>query len=491
VRGIRMPRARWRGLEAESRSTLTGPRRGKPWKQTRGILGATAPVLDPTAGRRQHQGHRMPTGQSSERGSSTIKASHRWYLATAIMIGLLLRAGWNLIVQVRPVSDYLWYFERATWLAAGSGYITGDGLPTAYFPVGYPAFLAVLFVVFGHSLMVVKAANIVLSTATIWVVARLSERMLVTGESRRYRIVEVAAFLFALFPSQVLYTALVSDSVLFQFLLCTGTLALLTARTGWRRLAAGGAIFGLATLTRPYAIVVPGVLMACQRRRGGFGVRVRRLILVYVAVVMVLIPWMLRNARSLGGLVPVSTNGGVNLLIGSGPGATGAFTETPLAPMKEAALSEYDADRLAWRLGAEAILRNPLRFIGLAPRKIVHLFADDAQALRWNLKGMRARTSPARYSSLELTGMGIVQFYYSLIVLGSLTFVALAIRSGLLRRDVSALGLWIMAAFTCTSIGFFGDPRFHFSLTPFMCFYAACFWESVRHRPWVAWPRGS
>jgi hypothetical protein len=402
-----------------------------------------------------------------------------------MVVGLLLRVGWNLIAPVRPVSDYLWYFDRATWLAAGSGYITADGLPTAYFPVGYPAFLAALFAVFGSSLVVVKAANVILSTLTIWVVYRLSERMLATRGGRRHRVSKAAVLLFVLFPSQILYTALVSDSVLFQFMLCSGILVLLTARIGWARLAAGGIIFGLATLTRPYAILVPGLLIAFRGGRIGLAVRARRLFLVYAAGVVVLIPWAVRNMRSVGGLVPVSNNGGVNLLIGNGPGATGAYTETPLASVKETALSEYDADRLSWRLGMEAVLTNPLRFISLAPRKIVHMFADDAQALRWNLKGIRARSSPVQYSSLELAGMGVVQLYYSLIVLGCLAFLILGARRGFFRREVSALGLWILAAFTCTAIIFFGDPRFHFPLTPFLCFYAACFWELIRFRPWM------
>jgi hypothetical protein len=426
---------------------------------------------------------KLSAGQSSERVPSIFEASPRLFLAMAIVVGLILRVAWNLIVNVLPVSDYRWYFERATWLAAGSGYITADGAPTAYFPIGYPAFLAALFVGFGRSLLVVKAANVILSTLTIWVVYRLSERMLGAERFRANRVQRVTVLLFALFPSQILYTALASDSVLFQFLLCTGILVLLAARTDWRRLAAGGIIFGLATLTRPYAIFVPGVVIALQGGRNGLAVQARRMIFVYATVVMVLTPWVVRNMRSVGGFVPVSTNGGVNLLIGNGPGATGGFTETPFAVLKEAALSEYDTDRLAWRLGREAVLADPLRFIGLAPRKLIHMLADDSQALRWNLKGIRSRTPPDRYSRLELAGMGAVQVYYALTVLGSLAFFVLAGRRGLFRRDVSTVGYWILAAFAFTAIVFFGDPRFHFPLTPFLCFYTACFWGLIRHRP--------
>ena len=448
---------------------------------TRGA--ASGEVWDAAPSRRRW---RLSEGRWNRLGAAIFGSSAEPAFAVAIVAGLVLRVGWNLIAPVSPVSDYLWYFERAMGLAGGSGYITPEGLPTAYFPVGYSAFLAALFVPFGPSLAAAKTANIILSVATIWVAYLLFKRMLATDASRTKRVVQVAVFLLAFFPSQILYTALVSDSVLFEFLLCSGILVLMPATPGLGRLAGGGALFGLAALTRPYAILVPGVLMVFRTGGSGFADRMRRLALVYAAVIVVLAPWAVRNARSLGGFVPVSSNGGINFLIGNGPGATGAFTEAPLARVKEAGLSEREADRLAWRLGVEAVITSPFRFLSLAPKKVFYMYADDAQALRWNLKGMRARDAPVRYSPLELAGMGVVQLYYTVVVLASIAFAVLAIRRRLFRREVSAIGYWILLAFACTAILFFGDPRYHFPVTPFLCFYAACFWEAVRHRPALA-----
>lgn len=426
----------------------------------------------------------MATGQSIRRRPSISELSPQATLAVAIVIGLALRVFWNLIAPVHPVSDFLWYFKRATWLAEGFGYIATIDAPTAFFPVGYPAFLAGIFVIFGPSLVAAKAANILISTLTIWIVYQLTARMLTTENPRRARIQKTTVLLFALFPSQILYTALVSDSALFQFLLCGGVLVLLPARPGLGRLTSGGIIFGLATLTRPYTILVPAVVMVIRGARAGFADRMGRQALVYAVAFAVLIPWGFRNARELGGFVLVSTNGGVNLLIGNGAGATGSFTAAPLAPFNETDLSEYEVDRLAWSLGKKAILEDPLRFVGLVPKKILYMFADDAQALRWNLRGLRPDQVPIRYSLLEYVGMGAVQLYYMIVLLGSLAFIALGVRRGLFQREVSAIGFWIMAVFTCVAIVFFGDSRFHFPLTPFLCFYAACSWEAIRHGLW-------
>jgi phosphoglycerol transferase MdoB-like AlkP superfamily enzyme len=43
-----------------------------------------------------------------------------------------------------PVSDAKWYFDRAVSIVHGNGYAF-DGVPTAFWPVGYPGFLALLF----------------------------------------------------------------------------------------------------------------------------------------------------------------------------------------------------------------------------------------------------------------------------------------------------------------------------------------------------------
>ena len=428
------------------------------------------------------------TSSYDRRTASSFAAHPPSFVTKVVLAGLIVRMAWILIARVSPVSDYLWYFDRAAGLAAGSGYIAPNGLPTAYFPIGYPAFLAALFTGFGPSVLVAQVANAILSTFTIWIVYRLAEQMLATGQARTVRIARIAALLFAFSPSQVLYVALLSDSVLFQFLLCSGTLVLLQARMRWPRLAAGGAIFGLATLTRPYAMLLPGVVIAAAAISRRPGHRMRRLVIVYSVMAIVLCPWTARNMRRIGKLVPVSTNGGVNLLIGNGPGATGGFTEAPLEALKRADLSEGDADRRAWILGCHAILSDPLRFIGLAPRKLLHMFGDDSQALRWNLKGMGSAARGGRYSPWALAGMGLVQAYYSLIVLAAIAFLGVGVRRRLLRRKVSILGCLLFVTFAALAVVFFGEPRFHFPLVPFLCFYAACSWESARRHSWTGSP---
>ena len=56
-----------------------------------------------------------------------------------VFVGLRLLS--VICLDTTPTSDAAWYFERAVGLANGAGYSEG-GLPTAFWPIGYPAILS-------------------------------------------------------------------------------------------------------------------------------------------------------------------------------------------------------------------------------------------------------------------------------------------------------------------------------------------------------------
>ncbi|MEW6772090.1 MAG: hypothetical protein AB1330_11985, partial [Bacillota bacterium] len=94
--------------------------------------------------------------------------THKFVAGFLLITGVafLLRLTWNLTVHTYPISDFAWYHERAVGLIQGEGYSV-DGRPTAYWPIGYPLFLAVVYKVFGPHFYVAKAFNIMMSSATV------------------------------------------------------------------------------------------------------------------------------------------------------------------------------------------------------------------------------------------------------------------------------------------------------------------------------------
>ena len=92
-------------------------------------------------------------------------------------MALVLRVAWVATHDPYPAADYKWYWNAARSIAAGHGFIA-QGLPTARWPVGYPAFLGGLFTLTGPSLLVGRVANIALALGIILLATALARRML-------------------------------------------------------------------------------------------------------------------------------------------------------------------------------------------------------------------------------------------------------------------------------------------------------------------------
>jgi hypothetical protein len=60
----------------------------------------------------------------------------------AVFIGVRISIVY--FIPIEPHSDELWYYNRALGIAAGHGY-SESGVPTAYWPIGWPGLLGIVF----------------------------------------------------------------------------------------------------------------------------------------------------------------------------------------------------------------------------------------------------------------------------------------------------------------------------------------------------------
>ena len=101
-------------------------------------------------------------------------AHHLWvatrdnkWLVLIVLVALFARITWSLAHVEAPSSDAAVYDRLARDLASGVGYVNEEGLPTAYMPVGYPAFLAAIYMIFGHSWTAGVIANAFVSSLSV------------------------------------------------------------------------------------------------------------------------------------------------------------------------------------------------------------------------------------------------------------------------------------------------------------------------------------
>lgn len=391
----------------------------------------------------------------------------RSFLVFGCLINLALRLP-LLFLGVVPTSDDAWYFDTAKSIAAGRGFAEADGL-TAFWPVGWPAFLGALMRAFGTHVLVGQCANLILSTAVIVLIAAIGKRLFPGNLAWR-----LAVLLIAVYPNHIASVALLSVENFFELLLLSGFL-LLMSRSALGLIAAG-LVFGMASLTKTQAILVPAVLAAplliARPLLQAAGQWLRMMILVGLAMLVVILPWTVRNYIVFHAVVPIAANGGFNLLRGNNPSADGGYTMSdPLFDnLPTGAANQVLMDRMAKERGAHWISEHPGKFIRLIPRKIGGMWLGDGEA-EWLYQ--RGYAGYADHAGLFRAARIINQIFYFVLLAGAVASVPALWRG---RRSLSPWcfsGWAAFGYFTALSMVFFGQSRFHFALMPFVILYAA------------------
>ncbi len=183
---------------------------------------------------------------------------HKW-LALITTVALAVRVAWVLIFQTPPASDAAAYDGLALRLAQGEGYVTAHGTPTAFWPPGYPALLAILYTIFGYSWLAAGLANAFLGAVSVALTYRLAREFLRGGLSL------AAAGVVALFPSHIIaFTSVILTESLHTTLVLAALIATchLARHPNRRNAALLGLVIGIGVYARPILLLFPVVIMA-------------------------------------------------------------------------------------------------------------------------------------------------------------------------------------------------------------------------------------
>lgn len=213
--------------------------------------------------------------------------------------------------------------------------------PESFRAPGYPAFLAILFALFGISLIAlfVHAFIVSISPVLLYLIFRSSHE----------RAAFWAAIIFAFEPVRIYLSASFLSDAFFTLIFLTSLLCLMRLRNPFMAAVSAGALLGIAILVRPIAIFLPilyalYILFSVRPWKIGLG---SALVLCLVSGV-VIFPWMYRN-HQLFDSWNVSSVGAANLMLYNAPEFlkwhTDAESEALLASFREeqATLSREEA----------------------------------------------------------------------------------------------------------------------------------------------------
>ena len=381
-----------------------------------------------------------------------ISTKHLFWFS--FLFGVILRVLWVLAYPAPQHSDQAAYFGLARNLVEQHSYSVSQG-GLAYWPPGYPFFLAVWFLVFGFKTWVPILANLILFGASLLVVERLARRI---GGAPAANL---AMLLLAVWPTMVMTAGMASKEMLVLFLLGLALLVFFNAQeAGWTPPGVllailTGVLLAFASLTQPSLLLFPSVLLAAEWfRKERLTVAIPRLCIVGIALCLVIFPWTLRNHRVLGAWVPISTNGGDVFYRANNPLATGGYT--PAGEQSLEGLSEVDRGKAGFRLGKEWIRAHPGKFLALAVRKQVLFLGDDAQGAFETLKrGLNIGGLP------YVAWKGVCNLYWWLLWIAILLLLAVQWRQRLLESaPLASVMLGILYLYTIHSV-FESGAKYH------------------------------
>jgi len=411
---------------------------------------------------------------------------HAKFVPACLALGLVLRLGAAWLLPFEPSSDAAWYVARALGLLAGEGY-TEDGVPTAYWPVGWPAILAGATALTGSIEVSVVSLNLAAAAFTLFAVLWFGRQ--VAGSELVGRL---ALLGYAVYPNHIAYTGQATTEIVYTALALAALMLLVAGRHRPWRLAVAGAVFGIAALVKPQTLAFPAgavIALAWVYRDVGLGAGLRAGLIVYVTMFAVVLPWSARNHAVFGEFVLVSTNGGTALILGANDQMTGAhfdyqhtdaFRQLGI-PWDERVERQVELNARQKTVAKAWIREHPAEWLAWMPKKVALLWMKDTDGF-WAFD----RAFPER-TGLVRTAQVLNQAFYAFILVTALVCALRALVALVTPGyDARALGLlFLMPVFVSLICAVFtGQIRYHFPAMPLLLVAAAwtCAWAFDRVR---------
>jgi 4-amino-4-deoxy-L-arabinose transferase-like glycosyltransferase len=397
-------------------------------------------------------------------------ADSRW-VGWTCAAAFLLRLVFVLLVERKDfaLSDPFYYHSIAVNLAEGNGFDGPTGVPTAEWPPLFPFLLSFVYRVFGHDPVGGEVFNVFLGTATVGLLYLVALRVLGRREAR------FCAVFLAVLPGQIFFCDVLLSETLSTFVLVAFVALMIVLPMRPWAFVVLGLVIGLATLTRgegPLMLVIP---LAVWWGRVPTRELVRRTVILVLAMLVVVVPWTIRNASELHAFIPVANNSGPTFWSGHNPDADGGATypgrelnlrvakyPEPEREVKFAALLRSE--------GIDYAVHHPTRELVLIPLRFLSLLRGDSQIIPiWVNTG----SSPpiTRAGILRLGVLADVAFY------GLLTLFTLALlvygRRLLVNAALRGILVYFAASLVLYCVVLYGNFRYRVPLEPLMLLVAA------------------
>jgi len=404
-------------------------------------------------------------------------------IATALLTGLVFRLAFALGYWIdKPLTlDEQEYLLLAQSLVEGRGLtypspsVQPGGARHFERPPGYPVFLAGVMTLSGGFAGVrsdvgvptpVKVVQSIVGVVAILLIGLIARRA--AGQ----RAGAIAVWIAAVYPPLVWSSAYVLSETLYTALAFAVVLLLGDAfdegRSNNWKVCAAGIVAGAALLTREAMLffLAVGALWLVARRRWS------QVAALLAGVLVIMLPWTMRNALVHGGFVVGSPHGGVTFWTGNnelarGEGDMAANPELRRLSREIEAqnpgLSARELDGLYYRKALEFITGHPFSWAWIEVRKAFYTVVPIGPSYRLH--------SPLYFGASVVSYLGVLPF----AVAGFLRLV---------RRDRPPIVLLLMAlSAVLLSLALFPQERFRIPVIDPALIVCAASWWALRSAP--------
>jgi len=231
-----------------------------------------------------------------------------YVVSSLLLMALALRVAVAITLPPRYFfPDAKDYVNAAENLIQTHTYGRVAGVPGASPSPGYPLFLALVYLLLGHSILAVRLSQAILDTLTCLLVFFLAKKVY----DRKVAIVSLLAV--ALYPVAIAWSAFHLSETLYTFLVAVFFLCLVKSFDSPTSLNIflGGMTFTLALLTRELLVLFPLFIFAALIWTKFKLKQIGKYVVIFsLGVAVVLAPWVVRNYLSLHRFVLVTDRTG-------------------------------------------------------------------------------------------------------------------------------------------------------------------------------------
>lgn len=370
-----------------------------------------------------------------------------------LLLGLALRIIWAFVsprfdpvIRANPFhGDASGYHLLAVNLWRGDGFSWDGGHPTAYRMPGYPFFLWALYTLTYFNLAAIRFIQAVLGALTILPV-------ILVGKAADGRFVGIlAGFATAIHPMLIYMSSWIYSETLFILLFWIGIYSLVRylETKGFLHLIISGIGLGIACLVRQeifpflFFLAILGCLFRWKREW------VIRALTVQLIVIILVIPWIIRNGIVFKSFTPLTTSLGSNFYAGNNPESDGGSAWT--YPIQSG--SELQSDRILFHESIDWMRSNPITALSLIPKKIIRFFSPIE---------FETRENPLGKTKLLVNGI-----YFIILMLAC--YGGYFIRKNLAAQIILAAILWYLLI----AIIYYGGTRIALPVSPGLMIFGA------------------